>query len=84
MKAGRAVGGCCDVVSENGYGPRMAHSRLGSRKGKVGGPSCDLGGMEDGPGVRDQCGSLLAVGVLGTFRLAQPGSAHPCQILPPS
>ena len=41
MEAGRAVGGCCDVMDENNCGPRMAQLRLGSRKGKVGGPSCD-------------------------------------------
>lgn len=60
----------------------MAQSSLGSRKGKIGGPSHDPGGMGPGPGGRDWYGSHLAVGVQGRHRLAQPGSAQPHQILP--
>lgn len=44
MKAERAFGGCCDVVYDKRSGPRMAHLRLGSRTGRVGGPSYDPGG----------------------------------------
>lgn len=44
MKAERALGDCCDAVYENRSGPRMAHLRLGSGTGKVGGPSYDPGG----------------------------------------
>lgn len=65
---------------ENRCGPKVAHLRLSSRKGKVGGLSCDPGG---GPDDRVWGGSQLAVGVHGRCRLAQPGSAQPYQLLPP-
>lgn len=70
-------------MCENRGGPRVAHLRLSSRKGKVGVLSCDPRG---GPGDRVWCGSQLAVGAQGRCRLAQPGSAQPYQIfaLPPS
>lgn len=41
MEARGAVGGCCDVIDVDNCGPSMAQMRLGSRKGKLGGPSCD-------------------------------------------